>query len=296
MQVYDPRELGLDVSRISGDEAIVRCPFHEDKHPDNACFNIVTGLFICYSCGAGANVKTLAKRTGGSIKIVSSSKYGKKIEDSEWRHFLELPLALDNQYLKKRKVTDELIKKYGITQSSKGIVIPITNETGKKVGVIMRRFDNHPRYMIYGTKTCLWPLHEFDEMSRKKDLFVVEGVFGALRAMSFGLQATATLGAAIKPEIRKYLIQYNSVVCFDNDYAGLLGSARVLIVVPTSKVLVPGVQADELEQDEWEAIADSPYTTRSIKTLAKMSGKSEKFMYTVHNFANSFAKEQGESP
>ena len=67
MKTFDVRALGLEIHAISGtEEVIVRCPYHDDRHPSGS-FNVNSGLFFCFSCGAAANVNQLAAKTGGYV-------------------------------------------------------------------------------------------------------------------------------------------------------------------------------------------------------------------------------------
>lgn len=51
------RELGINY-KLNGDEAIARCPSHNDRHPSWSC-NTHTGVHHCFSCGFGGNFASL---------------------------------------------------------------------------------------------------------------------------------------------------------------------------------------------------------------------------------------------
>jgi DNA primase len=55
------RELGIDY-KLSGDEAIARCPSHNDRHPSWSV-NTRTGVHHCFSCGFSGNLASLAAHT-----------------------------------------------------------------------------------------------------------------------------------------------------------------------------------------------------------------------------------------
>lgn len=51
------RDLGINY-KLSGDEAIARCPSHNDRHPSWS-INIGSGVHHCFSCGFGGNLASL---------------------------------------------------------------------------------------------------------------------------------------------------------------------------------------------------------------------------------------------
>lgn len=283
---YDPRELGLEVFAISGNEVTCLCPFHDDKHP-SASFNVVSGLFVCYSCSTGANVHKLARKLGGTVKLISSVKVNAAIKtsiDMEWKHLLTFPLALDHPYLRARRVTNAQVKEFGILSSSKGIIIPVRSKSGDTKGVIVRRFDNSPRYMFYGEKLSLWPLDRIGEQKPLSKVIITEGIFGALRGRKYGIPVFASMGAMVKKDAATHLQNFYPKVLFDNDFAGMLGAARLLIMIPTTKVFVPGMEADELDKSEWQDVSKDGYSTRNLQTLAKLSKNVNEFYRSIKSF------------
>ena len=271
----DPKEVGLDVRSYSGNEAICICPFHEDHHPSGS-FNMDTGLFFCFSCGAASNAWKLATKLGGSVnrKWIKTTS-GKASE--EWRKFALFPLARDNNYLKSRGVTDEQVEKFGIKAGPFGIVFEVRSKANHLVGVIIRRYDNSPRYLFFGDKLPVWPAERLVTTSFFEKIFLTEGVFGVLAADRAGVTAFSTLGAMVKRDISFYLQSFKVQVIFDADFAGYVGGARTLTFLPRSKVIIPGQEADELPISAWHAILEGVLTTRSIVELAKLSKDPTKF-------------------
>lgn len=138
--------------------------------------------------------------------------------------------------------------------------------------------------MYLGDKLSLWPLNMLVKEKRLSKIAIVEGVFGALRARSFGIPAFATLGAMVKADVKLHINSFYPVAMFDNDYAGMLGAARLLIMIPTTKVVIPGVEADELDKFEWETLWKEGLSTRSISTLARLSKRPEEFTRSIKSF------------
>lgn len=286
MLVYDPRAIGLDVASMSGQEAMCLCPFHNDHKP-SASFNVKTGLFICYTCHTGSNAYQLSKKLGGEVKFVPSQRLQitvREAEDMEWKHILNFPKAIGNKYLKSRQVSDKQVEEFGILASPSGIIIPLKSMDGEVEGAIMRRYDGNPRYMFFGEKTPAWPLNKLASHKKLTNAYMTEGVFGALRARSFGIPAYATLGAMVNQALKPIFQSHYPVILFDNDYAGMLGAARLMVIVPTAKVIIPGQEADELDEDEWKTLAKEGQTTRSLSVLAKLSKNSKEFHKSITKF------------
>jgi DNA primase len=124
------------------------CPFHNEKSPS---FSVSRDkqMYYCFGCGAGGNVftflreyenytfqealKTLAERAGIDLPEVEYSEEAKKQADlkaslleinKEAAKYYYYQLRLESgkaayDYLRKRKLTDETIKKFGLGYSSK---------------------------------------------------------------------------------------------------------------------------------------------------------------------------------
>lgn len=54
------KQLGLTVTRMSGEDELVICPFHEDRNA-SAWFSPKKELFFCSVCGVGYNLRQLVK-------------------------------------------------------------------------------------------------------------------------------------------------------------------------------------------------------------------------------------------
>jgi hypothetical protein len=247
---YDPRALGLKVAGSAGEEYIVACPFHGDTNP-SACFNPRNGAFFCFSCGAAAGVHRLALACGGTVVRGFFPPPTRRVSSVDWRPVLNSPLALDHAYLAGRQVSDKAVRRHGIRALPGAIAVPVTDADGAEVGVIIRREEGTPRYLYFGDKPPLWPLGELMRREPGTRLYVVEGVFGKLRAERAGLPAVAVMGASVQSTLSLYLRAFDVVVAFDADFAGYAGAGRVLSLVPSARVVVPGVEADELSVREW---------------------------------------------
>lgn len=283
LDVFDPNEIGLSPIRYSNDEAIVCCPFHDDSSP-SASFNIKTGLFFCFSCGASYSADNLAIQLGGRVLKTWRKDYMRGGDTKDWRLLLRNPTAFDDAYLKSRGVIDLTISVLDIKKTDFGVVFPLHDRRDNVVGVTVRKYNGYPKYLTFGEKPPIYPQLYWQAEYEKvnfKFIAVVEGIFGFIRAKQSGVSSVATLGAMIKPQAASWLMSLNPKVMygvFDNDFAGYVAGGRLLKLYPEAKVVIPGLEADELLSEEWKAIAaGGVYTTRDIRDLARLSKDPDKF-------------------
>lgn len=275
--VYDPTALNLQVYKLEGDECVCTCinPAHQDTHP-SSYFNMKTGLFYCHSCGFSANVKEICNITGGYISQIESSSLSSDFTDMEndWQNFLNCPLAMNNPYLMQRKVTNELINEYHILEKPNKIIVPLYNSFKDPVGVLIRHIKAKTmKYQILGEKT-FWPRYKWHEYDTHFPVIVTEGVFGALNALKYGLQAFALLGATNIPEFygnEKFAL----IGAFDDDEAGYLASINLLTLNLEAKAVYPGVEADEIDYVVWQDIADGHLITDDIQQYKNKFAKNK---------------------
>lgn len=277
--MYNPESLNLKVSSYSDSEAICICPFHRDTKP-SASFNLFSGLFYCFSCGTAHNVKSLALALDGTIEIVPyySPEKITKAAEKLWSKLLWNNLALDNDYLLSRNVDNDLVKHFQIRANENGVIFPITDHNKNLVGVQMRQYKRTPKYLTFGEKFPIWPMHT--ELANPEDnthVMIVEGVFGSINLYRLGYNAYSVLGAMMKREINQYVFQSQVYGFFDNDFAGYVAGARLLKFIPRAKVIVPGAEVDNFSNASLtRALYNNEYT-RYIPQLAELSGKKEDF-------------------
>ena len=268
--MYDPRELGLEVRGGNNNEVYCLCPFHDDRSP-SACFNVKKGVLFCFVCGRAAGVKRIAKQLNGRVVRTKSLPQFKKKNPIEWRQLLNSKIAIDNAYLKGRRVSNELVEKYKIKELPYGIVFPVQKINRKTTtGIVIRRYTGDIRYLSLG-EVKFWPSN-LEEMGDV--VLLTEGPFGALRAMSAGVDATCCFGIAKAPDAIKHLKSKTVVPTFDDDYAGILAAAKMIRM--GYFVGLP-LEVDEAEPKE---IRDNPVTT-SITRLANLADKPMKLFNEV---------------
>ena len=145
-----------------------------------------------------------------------------------------------SEFLYKRKITNEIIKEFGLYVDvhpvvGKVLVIPINNSFNK-----YRRSpesDEQPKYLYDKGSTA--DLYCKDRIKDCKEVVVCEGELDALVCWSFGIPAVSTTGGSMTflPEWIEYLKDKEVTLCYDNDRAGGAGMAKVFELIPESKLL-----------------------------------------------------------
>lgn len=255
--MIDAAMLGLNVSKIVGVEARCLCPFHNDSRPSSS-FNMQTGSFHCFACGANAKAEQLAKLLGGYVVEVNGAEL-KSVgwgTENEWRWVLSCELALDNEYLKGRGVTEWQVKRYDIRQFSNGVIFLFKSPGGEVIGAQIRTYSGYIRYINLGEKPIFWP---FEALKAKRDdpVVVVEGVFGALNGLKNHVNTVSVIGAnSASQSISQLSGIHPLVIAFDNDQAGHLNVAKTLLQNTGILAIAPGFVADEAIPGVWQGLKD----------------------------------------
>jgi hypothetical protein len=273
-QYFDPRGLGLEIDEINGFEVTTLCPFHDDHHP-SATFNMRTGLFHCFQCGVGMNANQVAHSLGTRAARIDMPLSGgvKRREQVEWRNVLNAPLAIDNPYLHGRGITNASVVEYQIRDVGYGVAFPNLMPNGTVIGAQIRRYDGEPRYIFVGSRSPVWPI---TPMLKTGTVYVVEGVFGALKGLQAGFQTVAVMGASAIHAANRLLNGRPTASLFDNDFAGYLGMAK-LLYLRGARAHIPGAEVDEMNVDQWRAMVESHDFTISISDLRDLSQSCKRF-------------------
>lgn len=166
------------VLKKSGANYMGCCPFHKEKTPSFSV-NRQKGIFKCFGCGEGGDaISFLMKIQGKSfVEIISEeaknmgielpttnggSDFGKKkqaaleimkkaAEFFQYNLFNSPEAEFSREYLKKRSISDEIIKKYGIGYSLKSFDalqkhLMTDNQILENAGLIIKR-ENQKGYI-----------------------------------------------------------------------------------------------------------------------------------------------------
>jgi hypothetical protein len=228
--MYDAALFGLHVVRNYGHYQLVRCPFHDDKHP-SAIFLVNNGVFYCYVCH-----RREVMASGGGEEI--DQLPGKRVELADLGKpaaIIDSTAPLSNEaikYLKSRNIAIELAEEYGLRWDlhRDAIAFRLYDGGGRLAGIVRRVVRPAPegsRYYLEGQRTPFWPLAKLAD-ALHHPLFISEGAFKAMRiaqvARAQGKQivSVATMGSQIQPAAIDLIYQCRRPVVFvgDNDNPG----------------------------------------------------------------------------
>lgn len=280
--MIDPIALGLDVRRVNRNECSVICPYHDDHEP-SAYFNAERGLFHCFACGVGKTARQIAEDLETevvkvpSLRVPGAHVVGGPVID--WTSLLTLPLALDHSYLAFRGVTNDTVRDFGIRQMPGAVVFPVRDKWGHVKGVMIRQMSRRKsrRYMYLGDKQPMWPFDRFfeDPNPHKRNVFVVEGIFGAINARQHGIEAYAIMGATSIREASYALLGLKTFkILFDDDIAGYVGATSLMLATRFhGRVLLPGAEADEITREVWDRMLIEEGTVSEYKVAEFVEDK-----------------------
>ena len=210
-----------------GIERSFLCPVHGDTHP-SASVNSVTGLWICYTCGARGRYDTGALYTdpyqvGRILKAMTDrAEFNPRQYSERW---LDIFDALPSPYWRSR-FSPEVIAAHRLGQdpNSAYATIPMRDGAGTVLGVIKRDltgqskskyhypFGVSVRQHLYNLHRCTGPV-----------LIVVEGATDVVAANEVGVEAVALYGSTMSRSQALLLTKYAPslvVVAVDQDRAG----------------------------------------------------------------------------
>lgn len=242
----DMVEKHLEVVLRSGDEWMVKCPHHSDNTA-SLQFNVVKGLWICFSCHRTGNAKSLFgadwREPDVDIETIMAQLELLEAADNGPRTPVALPEStlkryrFPTDYWRHRGFTDTTIKAFelGYDPIDNDAIIPVRNINGDLLGVIRRRLeiDAMPKYMYYKGFPRKHSLFGSWLVAKKNTDHVVitEGSLDAIAVWQSGHPAVAVFGSSISREqvvmLRRLGIQ-RVTLFFDDDRAGREATLRSL--------------------------------------------------------------------
>lgn len=235
--------LGFEIPE-NKEEIVVRCPFHDDRHP-SCSINIKKGVWNCFSEGRGGKLVDFLAQLG-EIDLTLFVKRGPPSEESKELFFNELtddeaigngeqeekqvPFISTNypQWILDRGFTKEILIDWNcvVNNDTQSLIIPIKNQYNKCIGWVARKAPEGkpPKYLYSsGTKISHVLFGLWQYRFPTQFLCLVEGPLDAMWLAQHKLPAVALGGAHLSETQEKILLSLpltEVVLCFDNDKAG----------------------------------------------------------------------------
>lgn len=248
---------GVEVSRIGDREITGRCPVHvrtvgrEDRSPSWS-INSVTGLWICFSCGARGTLSSLLRELSGDESISAQQflvNAGMSRLTSGPSQQLDVPTVVDrdaffsfervaDRRCQGRNLDPDTVHRFGVrwNPSHKSWAIPIISPLGQLQGWQEKKpgwVRNYPVGVKKGH--TLFGI----ERVRSRTVVLVESPLDVVRfAGVFDKpNAVASFGATVSDEQRRLLthIADRVIVAMDNDEAGLVASKYLYKMLDTPR-------------------------------------------------------------
>ena len=273
--------------KSNGDNLIVSCPFHKNGLENHASCNVFAnksgsipvGTYHCFSCGAkgslpefinacfdesgdfGKNwlIDNFAEAFIESINIDNS--ISKNIDK---KNYLNSDI-LDNYkyfhpYMFKRKLTEDIIRKFSIGYDEKTdcIVFPVWDDkdnllflTRRSVNIKFFKIDSDVEKPVY--------LLNFIKKENIKEVIICESQINALTAWTWGYPAVALFGTGTKYQydiLKKSGIKHY-ILCLDGDDAGYNGTRKLIKNLPKDSIIdvkkmIKGKDINDLTKEEFD--------------------------------------------
>lgn len=222
---------------------MVRCLYHDDSNASMQ-FNIETGLWVCFGCGAKGSIKKLERELGlrvieDQIDVADLIKRLDEISHPDFGKSTDLPTISENNLLKYkfptkywlgRGFTQEVIDIFDLGYDPLGNIatIPFRDVHGNLQGVIKRYLDPDVELKYKYPKGFKRSLHMFGSWFVAEDqeittVALVEGSLDAIKCWQAGVPAMAVYGSSVSKTQIKLLRRLgitNIVLFFDDDDAG----------------------------------------------------------------------------
>jgi DNA primase len=277
---------GIECRSLNGSGAVQAwCPFHEDHRPSLSIF-LENGWFNCFGCGWRGDLFDFVQaveEVDDPIELLIKTYQASQSTDIRYRPYerkfrlssikgLKLVTSYEKgpaRYPMRRGVSASVLNTFRVLwdPSRYAVVFPVRWQ-GKWVGYQMRYVfaQSGPKYLFsmgFPRASVLYYSAEYG-IKPRHPLLVVEGVFDALKAVTFGwTHVAATFGATLSAKqieiIASLAGKYPVLSCMDADRAGMAANAvlhralkdRFICVSPLGGVKDVG---DMKRQDFWASI------------------------------------------
>jgi hypothetical protein len=271
----------LSVVNRSGDEYMVRCVVHDDANASMQ-FNVESGLWLCFGCGAAGNIRSLERELGirATEDAADLGDVYAKLDALKNPDAPILPVK-DEMYLRRYQIptrywTDErgfeprTIAAFDLGYDPVGdfmgpyVTIPIRNVNGGLLGVIKRYLAKDAELRYRYPKGFKRSENLFGSWMVEKDptahtVVLTEGAIDAMKVWQAGFPAMAIYGSSLsKTQVRllNRLGVQKVVLLFDNDKAGWKATRSCLGVKEHKVGRIVNGRKMRVTEEQYEPLTD----------------------------------------
>jgi putative DNA primase/helicase len=232
-------EQKFDSVKWAGNEAMVRCPYHDDSRP-SLSLNIEKRVFLCYACGKKGTLRDLGFENGdGSGPTKMKYKPKAQIPIPLAKAKISLASATNNDYTSDHYGTLEKTYSYRLADGGRAFVVCRYLKDGKK-DIRPMYFGEDDRWHVGQPLKDGRPLYHLPELlaDPAAPVLVVEGEKCAEVPVPGYVLTTWAGGAnAVRHTDWSPLKDRNVVVWPDHDEPGIAAAREILEFVQQAKVL-----------------------------------------------------------
>lgn len=267
------RQLGLTVTKMSGEDELVLCPFHNDSN-SSAWYSPKKELFWCSVCNQGYNLYQLCTLLGVEVDLMDTEDEPNPVYNLiDAEGYRPVGVALYHDYFEKRNIDSMVIRYYGVRwdATNNAAVLPITNAQGKEVGCALRyqsQDDFGTRYRFLGETRPVWPMHRLTVPKKTDTLIITEGAWSAMRIETAIINNAGTridyldkqlppfcyalLGAKANGDIAQALSGHKGhiFILYDDDVAGRRACKKMRRLLPSANCYTLAKSPDDMDDEE----------------------------------------------
>lgn len=179
--------------RETREDALVRCPFHDDRHA-SLSINLENGWWICFACGARGGIQSLATRMN---REVNDAELALKMYEGTSRSILEEPKDFSAlaktlrsnlytqrpedvvRFIQSRRLDARVLKHFGIGWDGANIAFPYYDED-TVFAIKYRHFNGH-KFAETGSRRGIYNVND---VRFKKYVILCEGESDTLAVWS----------------------------------------------------------------------------------------------------------------
>jgi len=186
----------IKIAKISGDEIIACCPFHNDENP-SLCINKQTGQFFCHACNAKGNAYSFLQKLL-NVPAAEAKKIVHSFVGIPEKRQKMLPKITVEDYARAKKLPVEFLLELGLQNEKKGVKIPYFDESGAVVSTRYRHAMTGTMKFswVRGSKVLPYGLWRLAEARKTGEVVLVEGETDAQTLWYHGIPAIGIPGAS----------------------------------------------------------------------------------------------------